>query len=101
MENNVWNIVLEHTPPVIRWMLAGLGTAVLTMVALVYKRMRETNAEAHARHAAALAAAEQRQKEEMQEVRNRITAMDAKIDTHLTRTNELLSQISQHTQPRR
>jgi len=100
MENNVWNIVLEHTPPVIRWILAGLGSVVLAMGAVVYKRMRESNMEAHARHSAALESAEQRHKDDMQDVRNRLTAMDAKIDTHLTKTNELLAQISQHTERR-
>lgn len=93
IENNVWDVIFDHTPPVIRWMLGVLTLGIFTLAGIVYHWRREelqNEREQHKRDIDALHA-------RIGRFENRVNEMDRKLDHHLSKTNELLVQISQNT----
>lgn len=72
---DVWHLVFEQTPPVLRWVLGVLTLGVFTLAGVLYRLNRES----------------------MNQVHKRVDRLEVRMTDQNIETNRLLLQIAQNT----
>lgn len=72
---DVWHLIFEQTPPVLRWVLGILTLGIFTVLGILYRWSRE----------------------DLRRVESRITHLEGRLDRHMDENNRLLTQIASNT----
>lgn len=72
---NVWELIFEQTPPVLRWTLGVLTLGIFTLAGILYRWHRE----------------------DMDRVNERIDRLEKTMDSRHQETNRLLFEIARNT----
>lgn len=74
--NNIWELLFEQTPSIIRWLLGILTLGIFTLAGVLYRWHRD----------------------DLREVHKRVDRLEERIEAQHAETNRLLFQIAANTQ---